>query len=1301
MKVKLLSFSLRRWLSVLLIALATHLSARPVFTYSYRSDGTCKLTSVSSASGIVTIEEDVLYNDELYKVTEIAPGVFKDCAELTGLNMGRYITAIPESFCQDCPALTYVYFSASSTVTSIGKQAFRDCTSLLGFTIPETVTSVDEQAFRGCSSLASITIPEGVTSIGNSAFRDCPAMNFIAFRGKALKSIGSYAFYGCTGLEFVSFDEAGAIEVPDNIFSESVYSSATLYYPSFSYYNIPAPWTRFKFESVQSATPRLVYSVSRGNASCNGYEGYKPYGDIEILSEYEGAPVVSVTGFKNTRISTVKIPESVTTIGNGAFSDCSWLKNVDLPSSLTTIDHSAFSGCSQLWVISIPDGVTSIGQRAFYNCSFLTKVTLPSRLKYVPTDVFSYCSLDSIVLPDSVNHIASYAFRDCRNLKSITLPDSLKRIRGGAFINCSSLVSISIPDAVTELESQTFSGCTSLASITLPASLTSINRSTFKDCNSISTIVYDTDNPVAADNSLFSDGIYSHATLYTSCPAGKLATVAPWNKFAFVKSMDDLADSDNLRYSFDETSHTCAVTGYLETPEGELVIPSEKNGYTVTSISDGAFGGCVGMTSLTIPNSVTTIGSDAFYNTGLTTLTIPNSVKEIGSYAFYKNDNLTSVTIPGSVTSSGNYVFSDALTEIYYDAVTPSALNPELFWNIDYDKVKLYTSSRPDKLMSLEPWNKFETIKPIDDNCTLKYSFDDASKTCSVIGYEGSKPLYVFDIPSEVNGYTVTSIGADAFKGCDGIIKINFPSSLTSIVDGAFDGCSLLASMSLPETLTSIGDNAFRGAAALKVLTIPAGVTSLGRQAFYGCTAVDTVYYATKSPVASTADLFSSDTYSKALLWTDTTYDNTSRLLPWGLFRHTDCISAPDPFIYSYDDTNNTCSLTGYRYKRDPWTGEILERIEGDIVIPAKKDNYTVTSIGENAFFQHTGITSVSLPESIKSIGLSAFWLCRNLTKVEYASLESFLNMDRDNPHIPVHSVYVAGKEITEVIIPRSFTKIKDYTFSGCSSIKSVTIPNTVTSIGEDAFNSSGITSIDIPTSVTSIGSYAFNNSGLTSVDIPTSVTSIGSFAFARLGLTDVVIPESVTEMGEYVFSYCYSLKSFSWPTSLPTMPGCTFYRCYSLNPIIIPNTVKRIKGMALGSAREDYMSVTYVYIPGSVETFDSNVFCNCIYLKSVVYDTDNPVEGPEDMFPEEVYSNATLYTDCPPEKIARVTPWRLFSKVSGTSAIELTPDDPVIDGPVEIFTLTGVRVGSDTRALAPGIYIERRGSKTRKISVR
>ncbi len=477
-----------------------------------------------------------------------------------------------------------------------------------------------------------------------------------------------------------------------------------------------------------------------------------------------------------------------------------------------------------------------------------------------------------------------------------------------------------------------------------------------------------------------------------------------------------------------EENHGGSVTITRYTGNGgNVVIPSEIDGKSVTSIGDWAFEDCTGLTSVTIPDSVTSIGDWAFEDcTGLTSVTIPDSVKSIGNYAFLSCTGLTSVIIPDSVTSIGSWTFSycTGLTNVMIpDSVTSigdwafedctgltSVTIPGSVTSIGDGAFEfcdgLTSITIPDSVTSIseEAFSGCDglTVISVDKNNKSYTSEDgvlfDKNKTTLITYPGGKKGSYT--IPD-----SVTSIGNYAFAYCKGLTDITIPGSVTSIGDGAFFNCDGLTSVTIPDSVTSIGSWTFAGCTGLTNVMIPDSVISIGEDAFEGCTGLTSV------TIPDSVISIDNHAFDGCTGLTNVTIGKVVTSIGDGAFEFCDELT-----VISVDKNNKSyTSEDGVLFDKNKTTliaypgGK-----KGTYSIP-----YSVTSIGAFAFSCCTGLTSVTIPDSVTEIGYSAFQYCYGLTNVT---------------------------------IPDSVTSIGDWAFEGCTGLTSVTIPESVTSIGDCAF---------------------------------------------------------------------------------------------------------------------------------------------------------------------------------------------------------------------------------------------------------
>ena len=445
--------------------------------------------------------------------------IYLDLSKTTGLEY------LPEHAFDYCSNLTSIKLPDS--VTSIGNSAFYCCSNLTSITIPNSVIRIDDYAFAECTSLTSITISESVTSISHAAFYDCNNLKEVYYTGTleqwlSINKKSNPTMYGAdlyinntkldeiiipdsiTSIDDFAFNECAtltSITIPDSVTSIGEYA----FYGCSNLASIIIPGSVTSIgEQTFSMCKELkaVYytgtleqwlSMSiKSNPCKNGAELYINNTKVESITIPDSITTIGSIAFSGcTSLTSITIPDSVTNIYDGAFSFCTSLTSITIPNSVTCICEYTFDGCTSLTSITIPDSITVIGDRAFYNCSGLKSITIPESVVSIGNYTFYNCSsLTSLTIPNSVTNLIMCAFHSCSGLTSITIPDSIISIANGVFYRCSSLTSITIPDSVIRIDDYAFGDCTSLTSVTIPESVTSIVRNAFDGCTELKTITF-------------------------------------------------------------------------------------------------------------------------------------------------------------------------------------------------------------------------------------------------------------------------------------------------------------------------------------------------------------------------------------------------------------------------------------------------------------------------------------------------------------------------------------------------------------------------------------------------------------------------------------------------------------------------------------------------------------------------------------------------------------------------------------------------------------------------------------------
>ncbi|MCL2088365.1 MAG: leucine-rich repeat protein [Oscillospiraceae bacterium] len=614
------------------------------------------------------------------------------------------------------------------------------------------VTVIGERAFWWNHNITNVLIPEGVITIGDWAFAVCWNLANINIP-ESVKVIGHSAF---------SSTAITSITIPNGVVS---IGSGAFYGTNITDVYIPESVTFIGPTAFEISYYLIDITVSENNPNYLSENGVLFNKDKTVLLQYpigrsdetyiipDTVILIEPYAFAAAVFTDIIIPDSVITIEYGAFAYCYQLTNITIGENVKTIGGAAFNNCKSLLEMVIPDSVITIGSDAFIECSDLTKVTIGSNVTSIGHNAFEYCvSLKEIIIPDSVVFLGEGAFKYCRSLTDLT-----------------------IGNGITEIYMSTFGGCDSLKKVIIPETVTSIERDNFY--SSMKDLV-----------------IYCYEDSYAH-------NFAVQNNLNFVLMEKPVVQPD---FQYDVWCEQAIITGYTGLG-GDVVIPAELDGYTVTAIGDLVFQNRHDITSVSMPETVNSIGSYAFQNChNLESINIPDGLVSIGNYTFQNCYALESLSIPESVTSIGIYTFDACYNLTVYCSYNSAA--------------HIYAEDNGINYVLLDI--DFEYII---ENCGI-----------TITKYYGAN-LHV-NIPAFINGYLVTAIGDYAFQNRFDIKSVIIPSRVTSIGNYAFQNCHSLESIKLPDNIISIGYYAFQNCHSLVFMDIPSvNLASVGLNAFLDC----------------------------------------------------------------------------------------------------------------------------------------------------------------------------------------------------------------------------------------------------------------------------------------------------------------------------------------------------------------------------------------------------------------------------------------------------------------------------------
>lgn len=602
-----------------------------------------------------------------------------------------------------------------------------------------------------------------------------------------------------------------------------------------------------------------------------GASAFSSCANLRSVSIADSAMEIGTWAFSDcTSLSYVSLPKKLTLLANGVFSGCTSLRSVTLPETITTIGDFAFHGCKSLSSLTLPAGLQSIGSQAFRECASLRSVTIPERVKRIGGSAFSDsavsklnynaidCSPDGWIEDGGKTYYT--IFYGCP-LSTVTIGARVEKIPNGLFFDAGSFVfqTIVIPENVKSIGSYAFHSCETLNTVTIGSGLTVVEDYAFEGCASLKTVNY---TGTKSDWNAISVAETNASLIYANifCTDGQLR-----------------AESKGLNYRLSTDGRTYVVTGPGTCMDKDVVIPLTYEGLPVTGIAPYAFKGSARITSITLSSRITSIGEYAFTDCkNLKAVMIPDSVITIDVGAFQNCSSLVSVAFPDGITTIDDRMFygctslrtvasSDGIMNIgayaFYGCANlgsyelPSGVQA-IGENAFAKCTSLSSVVLPERLTAIGK-NAFSGCTALEEITLPDGIMEIAEGT-----FYGCKALARVQMPRSLYSigknafYHCTvlenvvlpdglfQIGEQAFIGCTSLTSVTIPSGVKTMGYWAFKGCTGLVSLVIREGVTSIGERSFSDCTALRTVTIPVSMKRIENEAFIYCSVLETVYYA-------------------------------------------------------------------------------------------------------------------------------------------------------------------------------------------------------------------------------------------------------------------------------------------------------------------------------------------------------------------------------------------------------------------------------------------------------------------------
>ncbi|MCQ2435106.1 MAG: leucine-rich repeat domain-containing protein, partial [Oscillospiraceae bacterium] len=1109
-----------------------------------------------------------------------------------------------------------------NSVTSMGSDVFYD-SDVASVTISKNLKAIPTGMFCSCRQIESLTIPKNVQSLGEVALYNMSAlMELKVLNPNLSESDFPYINFKKRGFKVTCYEGSALHQYLKNVeFDET---NLTL---------LPAPESTYDGTCGATEYDGVCWNLyDDGTLKFSGDDYMQDYplaglapwhgleSEVDKIVIEDGVRSIGAATLGFFDIAELYLPASIETIGGEAFVDCKNLKNiiVDEDNPYICFENGIFYNKEKTEILAalpayplgeliIPDGVETIDSMAFYKCSKLTALALPDSLKEIGENAFRAC--ENLTTADIPCNVGENAFYLCSKLEKVTIWEGCQEIGESAFRNCD-LHSVKLPISVSHLSNLAFAYNPNLEYVSV------VNPNCQLDDASL--LINDTE---------FVGKIYG--ALNSTAMSYANAHEIPFVRYTPAVVEDGTFDTTEgtVSWSLDEYGLlTISGSGYMadtdeDTPPIKELISGEVKEllfeYDVYHVGAGVFAGLDALTTVTLPNSVVSVGENAFADcTGLTEVYVraPECTIAECENTFPQNAVIYGYSGSGAESYADCYGRSfrslNSLSNIVASGFCgggsdASATEKTLYWRLDADGTLMIEGDGP-----------MRDLTAFDEPCWP----DRADEIKRVIIRSG-----------------VATIGNYAFRNCKNLSEVILPAhTLTSIGQGAFSGCEQLTTFRVPDSVETLNYD------ALGCGGRPMDIWILNPDCYINLSAF--------SDTARVFGYVGSTAETHAIACNQIFVDIEKSKHEFEIFQEGTCGESDDDFVRWTLNRSGVLTFTGGGKMGNMMPTETWKKYSRSVRKIVLEDG--VENLSMDATLNTPSVQEIEFGSTVSSMPEGCTWLMKYLTRFTvsadnptYCTDEYGVLYSADKK---ILYAYPTGLQNSTYTVPEGTEKIAAYAFERAKNLTNIILPSTLTEIGEQAFKTcDNLENVTLPEGLTAIGSAAFSDcTKLTETELPSMLETVGSSVFSGckeltkavincpvsnsmfsgcekldtivwgegcseigegafyscVSLTEVSLPESVTALHETAFGYCTNLETVSMAEGCETIGDQVFRGCSSLKTVLLPETLEKIGSYVF----ENCASLTAIALPSSLRLIGKEPFLSCVSLAEISVDANN-----------------------------------------------------------------------------------------------